>query len=101
MAAGSKAWVAADLLLGLRVRNLLRRWMFLPGVKRSGSEADHSPPTSAKVKNEWNCTSASLSSLHGVDGEIFIFYRIGVLCDDESPSSQKIVPNIGCCVGPY
>jgi hypothetical protein len=25
----------------------------LPGVKRPGHEADHSPPTSAKVKNTW------------------------------------------------
>jgi hypothetical protein len=27
------------------------------GVKRSGSEADHSPPTSAEVKKMWICTS--------------------------------------------
>jgi hypothetical protein len=27
------------------------------GVKRPGHEAEHSPPSSAKVKNEWNCTS--------------------------------------------
>jgi hypothetical protein len=28
-----------------------------PGVKRLGREADHSPPTSAEVKNMWICTS--------------------------------------------
>jgi len=77
--------------------------MFFPGVKRSGTEANHSPSTSAKVKNEWNFTSSSLICLHGVDGETFTFicYRIGVLCDDESLSNFMIVPNIDCCVGPY
>jgi hypothetical protein len=29
------------------------------GVKRLGREADHSPPSSAEVKNEWNYTSTS------------------------------------------
>jgi hypothetical protein len=28
-----------------------------PGVKRSGREADHSPPSSAEVKNVWSYTS--------------------------------------------
>jgi hypothetical protein len=28
-----------------------------PGVKRQGREADHSPPTSAEVKNTWIYTS--------------------------------------------
>jgi hypothetical protein len=27
--------------------------LFLPGVKRQGREADHSPPTSAEVKKTW------------------------------------------------
>jgi hypothetical protein len=31
------------------------------GVKQQGCEADHSPPSSAKVKNAWSYTSA-----HGV-----------------------------------
>ena len=74
---GLRRGSAADRLLGLPVRILLRVWVFFPGVKRSGTEADHSPPASAKVKNEWNCTSSSLICLHVVDGEnfIFIFYR--------------------------
>jgi hypothetical protein len=29
------------------------------GLKRPGREADHSPPSSAKVKNVWNYNSAS------------------------------------------
>jgi hypothetical protein len=36
------------------------------GVKRQGREADHSPPSSAKVKNVWSCTSTSPIHLHGV-----------------------------------
>jgi len=42
---------------------------WVPGalrIKRPGSEADHSPPPSAKVKNEWSYTSASPIHLHGV-----------------------------------
>jgi hypothetical protein len=30
---------------------------YFPGVKRPGREAEHSPPSSAEVKNEWSCTS--------------------------------------------
>jgi hypothetical protein len=30
---------------------------FFLGVKRSGREADHSPPSSAEVKNAWSYTS--------------------------------------------
>jgi hypothetical protein len=36
------------------------------GVKRPGSEADHSPPSSAEVKNEWSYTSTPPIRLHGV-----------------------------------
>jgi hypothetical protein len=36
------------------------------GLKRPGHEADHSPPSSAKVKNVWSYTSTTLTSLwHG------------------------------------
>jgi len=35
------------------------------GVKRPAREADHSPPSSAEIKNEWNCTSTSTIRLHG------------------------------------
>jgi hypothetical protein len=38
----------------------------LPGVKRPGIEADHSPPCSAEVKNDWKYTSNSSIRLHGV-----------------------------------
>jgi hypothetical protein len=36
------------------------------GVKRSGREADHSPPFSAEVKNVWSYTSTPPIRLHGV-----------------------------------
>jgi hypothetical protein len=39
---------------------------FFPGVKRPGREADHSPPSSAKVKNAWSYTSTPPVRLHGM-----------------------------------
>jgi hypothetical protein len=36
------------------------------GVKRPRREADHSPPSSAEVKNEWSYTSTPPIRLHGV-----------------------------------
>jgi hypothetical protein len=39
---------------------------FFFGVKRLGSEADHSPPSSAKVKNAWNYTFIPPVRLHVV-----------------------------------
>jgi hypothetical protein len=35
-------------------------------VKRPGCEADHSPPSSAEVKNEWSYNSTPPVRLHGV-----------------------------------
>jgi len=32
---------------------------FASEAKRSGSEADHSPPPIAEVKNGWSCTCAA------------------------------------------
>jgi hypothetical protein len=37
-----------------------------PGVRRPGCEADHSPPSSAEVKNAWSYTSTLPIRLHGV-----------------------------------
>jgi hypothetical protein len=36
------------------------------GVKRPGREADHSPPSSVEVKNEWSYTSTPPVCLHGM-----------------------------------
>jgi len=40
----------------------------LPWVERSGREVNHSPPSSAEVKNEWNCrpTPAPPIYLHSI-----------------------------------
>jgi len=37
-----------------------------PAVKRSGREADHSPPSSAEVKNAWSYNYTPPIRLHGV-----------------------------------
>jgi hypothetical protein len=42
------------------------RKTLIPGVKRLELKADHSPPSSAKVKNEWNYTSTPPISFTGV-----------------------------------
>ena len=34
------------------------------GVKKPGNEADHSPLSSAEVKNEWSYTSTTPTCLH-------------------------------------
>jgi hypothetical protein len=36
------------------------------GVKRPGREADHSPPSSAEVKNAWSYISSPPIRFHGV-----------------------------------
>jgi hypothetical protein len=38
-------------------------------------EGDHSPPSIANVKHEWNCTSAPPIFLHGVDRNKFHTYN--------------------------
>jgi len=47
--------------------------VLFPGVKRPGREVNHSPPTSAKAKNEWSYTSNPPSRLHGVDRKNLLF----------------------------
>jgi len=44
-----------------------------PGVEWPGRKADLSPSSSAKVTNEWSCTSAPPICLHGVDRDVFTF----------------------------
>jgi hypothetical protein len=36
------------------------------GVKQPGRQADHSPPSSAEVKNAWSYTATTPICLHGV-----------------------------------
>jgi hypothetical protein len=46
----------------------------VPGVKRPGCEANHSPPSSAPPKNEGPYTSTPPTCLHGVYRDNFTFY---------------------------
>jgi hypothetical protein len=58
------------------------------GVKRPGREADHSPPSSAEVKNAWSYTYTPLIHLNGVvlsyrkaQGQLYLYllpYRYGL-----------------------
>jgi hypothetical protein len=54
------------------------------GVKRPGSEADHTLPYSAKVKNAWSYTSTPPVCLHGVvlrrkeKGQLLLGRRAGL-----------------------
>ena len=41
------------------------------GAERPGSEAHHSPRSSAEVKNEWSYTSTALIHRHGVNKHKF------------------------------
>jgi hypothetical protein len=47
----------------------------LPGIKLPGRVAGHSPPSSAKDRNEWSCNSAPPLCLPGVvrDSTVFLF----------------------------
>ena len=48
-------------------------------------ELNHSPPSSAEVKNEWNHTYTPPSSLHGVDSDFtFVPFRISLTADQIS-----------------
>jgi hypothetical protein len=53
------------------------------GVKRPGREADHSPPSSAEVKNAWNYTFTPQIRLHDVvlslkkaQGQIYLTFKL-------------------------
>jgi hypothetical protein len=48
--------------------------VFLLRQKRLEREVNHSPSSSAKVKNEWSYT---FTGLHGVDREKFTFFCVG------------------------
>jgi hypothetical protein len=52
-----------------------RGLFFLPplGVKQTECEVDRSPPSSAKINNEWRCISAPPICLHGADRDSFTF----------------------------
>jgi len=45
-------------------------------IKRPGREVDHSPPSSADVKNEWSPASAPTICLHGLYMDFYIFFLL-------------------------
>jgi len=48
-------------------------WLPFSVVKLRGSDADHSPLSSAEVKNEWSDTSTPAIYLYGVYRDSFTF----------------------------
>jgi hypothetical protein len=53
-------------------------WSSFPGIKLPGREVNHSPPSSAEVKNEWGYTSVPPVYPHGVERKDFIFAYIAM-----------------------
>lgn len=53
-------------------RTLYGKVVTFPGVKWPERESDHSPPSSAKVKTVWNCTSTPPYALIPRTGTIII-----------------------------
>jgi len=45
-----------------------------PGVKRPGHASDNSPPSSAKVKNEWDYTFTSPCDFMACRGKNFVLH---------------------------
>jgi hypothetical protein len=48
----------------------------LPGSKVARHEADHSPPSSTEIKNDWSYDSTPPIYLHGMHRGNFAFYFI-------------------------
>ena len=46
-----------------------------PVVKRKGRDADHSPPSSAEVKNEWICNFTPSYAFMACTGTCFYLFR--------------------------
>ena len=49
---------------------------FFPGVKLSGRETYHSPPSGGEVKNGWRCTSKPLYAFTALTGTLLFFYLL-------------------------
>ena len=47
-----------------------------PGVKRPQHQVDHSPPSSAEVKNEWSYTSIFISAFRRGRGKLYLCGRL-------------------------
>ena len=62
-----------DHFLGLRSLLFNECWCSFLEVKRPEHELDHSPPSSAEVKNKWSYNSYLPTCLHGMDSDSFNF----------------------------
>jgi hypothetical protein len=77
------------------------------GVKRPGREADHSPPSSAEVKNAWSYTSTPPICLRGVvlskaQGQLYLTYgdstkrdMIGGICSTHGKTGKVDIQMCG------
>ena len=54
---------------------------YFPGLNWPGQEADYSPPSSTKAKNEWSHTSASSICFHGTRDSflLLLFYSANLV----------------------
>jgi hypothetical protein len=61
--------------------SLLFNWYqgLFPGVKQPRCEADHSPQSSAEVKNEWRYTYTLCLCLHGVYKDNSVYHHLLLL----------------------
>jgi len=60
-----------------------------PGIKRPWPDVDHSPPTRAEVRNEWNSTSTPPLHLNGADKDSFIYTVYSLTCSELSSQRKK------------
>jgi hypothetical protein len=66
-------------VLGPPLRPILSYVALALRVKKLGSQADHSPPSCSRVKNEWSCTSTPPSYLCFVKRETVFHTTIAIL----------------------
>ena len=61
---------------GAHIVSFSRYWVSFLGIRRPGREIDHSPPSSAEPRSEWNYKSNSSVCLRNVERQNAPFYLI-------------------------
>jgi len=56
-------------------------WSFFLGIKWPECEADHTSPSSAEVRNDWQYISAPAVCLHGMDRDNFTLTVFFSVCE--------------------
>jgi len=69
---------------------------FTRGIKRPGLEADHSPPTSDEIKNEWSYASTTPTHLHGVYRDNFSCSYFCIIIPEVSKVTQIYSLEFAC-----